>query len=144
VSQTLKKNPELRDALSNPSRSVGDRSELVDTVFGGKALPATVTLVKQALAGTYRTVDAALAVYREVAAETAGERVATIRVAEPLSDADRTRLQAALAKQYGRDIHVNEVVDPDVIGGIRIELGDDVIDGTVSNRLDDARRRLVG
>ena len=54
------------------------------------------------------------------------------------------RLQAALARQYGRDVHINEVVDPDVMGGIRVELGDDVIDGTVSSRIDDARRRLVG
>ena len=36
------------------------------------------------------------------------------------------------------------VVDPEVIGGISVEIGDDVIDGTVSSRLDDARRRLAG
>ena len=36
------------------------------------------------------------------------------------------------------------VVDPDVIGGIRVEIGDDVIDGTIASRLDDARRKLVG
>jgi F-type H+-transporting ATPase subunit delta len=144
VAQTLKSNPDLRDALSNPGRSVEDRRTLVDTIFGGKVLPATVTLTKQALAGTYRTVGAALEVYREVAAQVAGERVATIRVSEPLADADRARLQKALSKQYGRDVHVNEVVDPSVVGGIRVELGDDVIDGTIANRIDDARRRLVG
>ena len=79
-----------------------------------------------------------------MAAESAGERVATVRVSEPLKDADRSRLRAALAKQYGRDIHINEVVDPSVIGGIRVEIGDDVIDGSIASRLDDARRRLVG
>jgi F-type H+-transporting ATPase subunit delta len=144
VAQTLTANPELRDALGNPGRTVDDRAKLVETIFGGQFLPATVTLTKQSLAGTYRTVEAALEVYREVAAETAGERVATVRVSEPLNDTDRSRLQAALAKQYGRDIHINEVVDPSVLGGIRVELGDDVIDGTISSRLDDARRRLVG
>ena len=144
IAQTLKANPDLRDALANPGRSVEDRVQLVEKIFGGKALPAAVTLTKQALAGTYRTVGAALEVYREVAAQVAGERVATIRVSEPLKDADRTRLQTALAKQYGRDVHINEVIDPDVLGGIRVELGDDVIDGTISNRIDDARRHLVG
>ena len=39
---------------------------------------------------------------------------------------------------------LNELVDPDVIGGVRVEIGDDVIDGTVASRLDDARRRLAG
>jgi F-type H+-transporting ATPase subunit delta len=70
--------------------------------------------------------------------------VATVRVARPLSDADRRRLTEALSRTYGREIHLNVVVDPEVIGGIRVEIGDDVIDGTVSSRLDEARRRLAG
>ena len=41
-------------------------------------------------------------------------------------------------------MHLNVIVDPEVIGGIRVEIGDDVIDGTVSNRLHDARRQLAG
>ena len=50
----------------------------------------------------------------------------------------------AVSRTYEREIHLNVVVDPDVIGGIRVEIGDDVIDGTVSSRLDEARRRLAG
>ena len=56
----------------------------------------------------------------------------------------RSGSQAALARQYGRPVHLNVVVDPEVIGGMRVEIGDDVIDGTVASRLDDARRRLAG
>ncbi len=41
-------------------------------------------------------------------------------------------------------MHLNEIVDSGVLGGMRVEIGDDVIDGTVSSRLDDARRKLVG
>ena len=54
------------------------------------------------------------------------------------------RLAAALSRSYGRTVHLNVVVDPDVIGGIRVEIGDDVIDGTVASRLDDAGRKLAG
>ena len=54
------------------------------------------------------------------------------------------RLEAALSNQYGRTVHLNIVVDPDIIGGMRVEIGDDVIDGTVSGRLDEARRKLAG
>ena len=144
VTRLLASNPALRDALANPGRSLEDRVDLVGTVLGDKVLPATVTLTKHALAGTYGTLSAALEVYRSVVADTVGEGVATVRVAQPLSDSERDRLGQALARQYGREIHVNEVLDPDVIGGIRVEIGDDVIDGTVAGRLDDARRRLVG
>src|SRR3954447_15832783 len=65
VSGIVDGNPDLRSALSDPARSVDDKSELVDRLLGDKALPATVTLVKQALAGTYGTLTNALAAYRE-------------------------------------------------------------------------------
>jgi len=136
--------PELRDALSNPGRSRADKERLLDDLLGDKVLPATLALAKQALAGTYRTVTAALEHYRTVAAQAQGEYVATVRVVAPLGDGDRQRLTAALSRQYGREIHVNEIVDPAVLGGLRVEIGDDVIDGTVSSRLDDARRKLAG
>jgi F-type H+-transporting ATPase subunit delta len=144
VARLVTTNLDLRDALANPARSVEDRAALVDAVLGDQVLPATAALTKQALAGTYGTLTAALEVYRSVVADTVGEGVATVRVAQPLAERDRDRLRKALSRQYGREVHVNEVVDPDVIGGIRVEVGDDVIDGTVAGRLDDARRRLAG
>ena len=144
VAQMVKDHPDLRDALSDPSRSATDKGTLVRGLLDGKALPATVTLAEQALAGTYRTVGVALSEYQRVAAEVHQERVATVRVARSLSDAELQRLGAALERQYHRPVHLNVVVDPVVIGGIRVEIGDDVIDGTVLSRLDDARRQLAG
>ena len=144
VSQAIQDNAGLRDALSDPARTSADKSALLDGLLAGKALPATVTLAKQALAGTYRTVSSALGEYQKVAASVHGEGVATVRVAAPLAQADVDRLGAALSRQYGRPVHVNLVVDPAVIGGIKVEIGDDVIDGTVASRLDEARRALAG
>ncbi len=142
--QIVTANPDLRDALSNPARSIADKSALVDTLLGSKVLPATVTLAKQALAGTYRTMTSALENYRQVAAAVSGEGVATVHVVHSLSDSERERLSRALKSQYGREIHLNEIVDPSVVGGMRVEIGDDVFDATVSSRLDDARRKLAG
>lgn len=144
LGQLVTANPDLRDALSNPARSAADKGALVDTLLDGKVLPATATLVKQALAGTYRTMTSALENYRRVAASVQGEGVATVHVVHSLSDAERARLGKALSAQYGREIHLNEIVDPTVVGGMRVEIGDDVFDATVSSRLDDARRKLVG
>jgi len=144
LSGIIDDNPDLRSALSDPARSVDDKSALLDSLLDGKALPATITLAKQSLAGTYRTVTNALAAYREVAAETQREVVATVRVARPMSDTDRQRLADVLGRQYHTTVHLNVEVDPEVLGGIRVEIGDEVIDGTVASRLDDARRRLAG
>ncbi|GAA4112791.1 F0F1 ATP synthase subunit delta [Nocardioides fonticola] len=142
--ELVKGEPALRDALSEPARSQADKAALVADLLGGKALPATVTLVTQALSGSYRTLAVALGEYQKVASEVRGESVATVRVARALSDAEQDRLAGALARQYGRQVHLNLLVDPSVIGGIRVEIGDDVIDGTVASRLADARRRIAG
>jgi F-type H+-transporting ATPase subunit delta len=144
LSGIIDANPSLRSALSDPARSVDDKAALVDSLLDGKAVPATVTLAKQSLAGTYRTMTNALATYRQVAAATQGEAVATVRVARPMSDADQQRLAEVLGQQYDTTVHLNVVVDPDVLGGVSVDIGDEVIDGTIASRLDDARRRLVG
>ena len=144
VAQLVKANPVLRDALSDPARSRQDKAALIRDLLGDKTLPATVALVQQSLSGSHRTVGVALAEYTKVAADVRGQRVATVRVAQPLADAEKQRLADALSRTYDRTVHLNVVVDPEVIGGIRVEIGDDVIDGTVASRLDDARRKLAG
>lgn len=144
VAQLVNDNHELRNALSDPARSRSDKSALLTSLLEGKALPATVRLAQQSLAGSYRTVSVALEEFGKIAADVHGQSVANVRVAKPLSDAELRRLTDALARQYGREIHANVVVDPDVLGGIRVEIGDDVIDGSVASRLDSARRKLAG
>lgn len=144
VGQLVRGNPDLRDALSDPARNRADKSSLVEGLLGGKVLPETVALVQQSLSGSHRTVGVALAEYQKVAAEVRNQGVATVRVARPLADADRERLANVLSRTYGRTVHLNVVVDPDVIGGIRVEIGDDVIDGTLASRLDEAGRKLAG
>lgn len=144
LSQLIDGDPALRDTLSDPARSVDDKGALLESLLEDKALPATVTLAKQGLAGTYRTMTNALSTYREVAAATQGEVVATVRVARPLATADQQRLTDILSRQYDTTVHLNVLVDREVLGGIRVEIGDQVIDGTISSRLDGARRALAG
>ncbi|MEI2820838.1 MAG: F0F1 ATP synthase subunit delta [Marmoricola sp.] len=134
---------ELRNALSDPARSVADKRSLLGGIFGDKVLPATLHLIEQSLAGSYRTVNAALENYQQVAAEVYGESVATVHSAQTLSESDIARLSTALSNHYGRQVHLNVIVDPALVGGLRVEIGDDVIDGSLSSRLDDARRKLA-
>ena len=68
----------------------------------------------------------------------------TTAVTVTLRDVDPARLAAALAQQYGKDVQLHVVVDQSLIGGLRVEIGDDLIDGTVVSRLDEAGRRLAG
>lgn len=144
VRELVKEHSDLRNALSDPSRTPADKAALVEGLLAGKVLPATVGLVEQSLAGSYRTVAAALEDYEKIAADAHGQRVATVRVARPLGAAEEQRLTEALSRQYDRPVHLNVIVDPSLLGGLRVEIGDDVIDGTVVSRLDEARRKLAG
>jgi F-type H+-transporting ATPase subunit delta len=142
--RTVTDNPELRSALSDPARSVADKQDLVRSLLEGKAADSTVRLAAQAVAGSHLTVTSAIDEYVALAARTRDRLVALVRVAAPLSDSEHDRLAKALAGQYGRDVHLNVVVDPSLIGGVHVAIGDEVIDGTISGRLDEATRRLAG
>lgn len=134
--------PQLRATLSDPSRSLEDRAGLLHRLLDGKALPATMLLVGEVLASD--SVDATLQRYLQLAAESRGEVVATVHAARELSGTERERLVAALSEQYDAKVQLHVEVDPQLIGGLRVEVGDEVLDGTVASRLDDARRRLAG
>ena len=73
-----------------------------------------------------------------------GRTVATVTTATPLSSAQAERLSAALGKKYGRDVALNAIIDPSVVGGLRVQIADDIIDGSISGRLADLRQRLAG
>ncbi|MXG91857.1 F0F1 ATP synthase subunit delta [Nocardioides flavescens] len=144
VGQTVEANPELGTALSDPQRSASDKAGLLRALLASRVLPATMTLAEQALSGSHRSFGAAIGEYQKVAAATYGEGVALVTAARELTDAEQERLARALSAQYDRPIHLNLEVDRSLLGGLRVEIGDDVIDGTVLARLDEARRRLAG
>jgi F-type H+-transporting ATPase subunit delta len=142
--RTVTEHPDLRSALSDPARSVADKRALVRSLLEGKAHAGTVQLAEQAVAGTHLTVTNAIDSFVVIAAGARNRLVALVRVAQPLDDAEEKRLAAALSAQYDRTVHLNTVVDPSVLGGVHVSVGDEVIDGTVSSRLDEAARRLAG
>lgn len=143
VRRMIDGHPELRSALSDQTRTVEDRTALLDGVLEGKTLPATTLLVREALGRRQGTVGGVLEGYLQLAAEALDEAVATVHTARELTSSEKERLAEALTKQYGSQVQLHVVVDPSLIGGLRIHIRDDVIDGTVSGRLDDARRRLA-
>jgi len=143
-SRTVAEHPELRDALSDPGRAVRDKQALVRDLVEGKVTPAGLTLLQRAVTTTHLTVTSALEDFIEIASATRGRIVARVWTARALPRAEADRLAAALGRIYGGTVHLNVISDPELLGGLRIEIGDEVIDGTVRTRLDEARRRLAG
>lgn len=138
--RVVQSTPEVRDALSDRTVGLPGRRALVADLLRGRASATTVVLASRAVAARERTFAHTMEGFVALAAEQKNRVVATVRVARPLTPEQRTRLQASLARQAGRDVVVQEVLDPEVLGGVRVELGDEVIEGTVASRLELARR----
>jgi F-type H+-transporting ATPase subunit delta len=80
----------------------------------------------------------------DIVADQRGSIVATVRTATPLSAAQSERLSAVLTQRYGKKVGLNPVIDPSVVGGLRVQIADDVIDASVAARLTELRQRLAG
>ena len=80
---------------------------------------------------------------REAAARSE-KRLAEVRTAVPLTDAQRRELESALTKVAGQPVELKVVVDPTVVGGVVARVGDEVFDGSVASRLADAKQHLTG
>ncbi|MFD5033551.1 F0F1 ATP synthase subunit delta [Streptomyces sp. NPDC058220] len=136
---------ELRAALTDRSATVSAKTTLLHSLLGGRANPATERLVVRLVTQPRgRSLEAGLQTLSRLAAARRDRMVAVVTSAVPLTDGQKQRLGAALAKLYGHPMHLNLDVDPEVLGGISVRVGDEVINGTVAERLEDAARRLAG
>lgn len=136
--------PELHAVLSNPLLPAEGKRELVSRLLTGKVSSASLRLITQAATHPRgRSLEASLTEYARLAAEWRQRLIATVQVATDLTDGQRERLRAALAGIYGRGVQLNVVLDPGVMGGMSIQIGDELIDGTLSSALASLRRRLA-
>jgi F-type H+-transporting ATPase subunit delta len=137
--------PELRAALADPSLPRDRKQSLLNALLEGKVTAVTLSLINQMVAHPRgRSLNAALDMCASIAARRREQLIAVVRTAVELSAEQRRRLAEALARSYGHRVHLNVVLDPSVVGGISVEIGDELIDGTAASRLAEVRRRLAG
>lgn len=138
-------NPELELALGSRLGDGSAKGALVEKLMGGTADAATTLIVSSLVRQPRgRRVRQLLSRATKIVAAQSGRIVATVHTASALSAAQRTRLGAALSERYDGEISINEVIDPTVVGGLRVQIADDVIDGSISARLADLRQKLAG
>jgi F-type H+-transporting ATPase subunit delta len=142
--QVLRANPELRQALNTSADTDQNKVSLLEAIVVGKYLPSTINLLRRVVTlRRGRSIDATLAAYAHYVSTRKDQVVAHVKSAVELSDSQLAKLVATLSKQVGKDVRINLEIDPKVLGGISIRYTDDVIDGTVINRLAEAGRALV-
>lgn len=137
-------NPDLRQALNTSADSDAGKVALLESIVKGKYANSTINLLRRiTVLRRGRNIDATLAAYSHYVSVRKDRMVAHVRTAVELTPAQQEKLSIALGKEVGKAVQMNIEVDPKVLGGISIRYGDEIIDGTVINRLTEASRALV-
>jgi F-type H+-transporting ATPase subunit delta len=143
-SRLLEREPALRAALTDPGLPADRKLAVVRDLLGGRAREVTVRLVEVAVTRRRtRSLETVLDDLSVMAARRRERYVAHVRSAVPLDQGQLDRLHRSLARIYERDVDVQLDVDPSVVGGVQVRVGDEVLDGTVARKIEAARRGLV-
>lgn len=136
---------DLQMALTNPATAGSVKSAIVSDLLNTNATSATKELLEYAVSHLHgRRLDSVIARLGDLAAAQRQRMVAQVRAAQPLTESQTQRLVAVLSALKGRDVRLNVALDPAVLGGIHVVIGDEVIDGTIASRLEAAHRAVLG
>jgi F-type H+-transporting ATPase subunit delta len=135
---------ELRKALVSTGSSDA-KAALIADVLGKKASTSTIKLASALVASLRgRSIEAAFADYLFGLANRRNRLIAIVRTATALTEAQTKRLATVLEQKVGQPIRINVQIDPTILGGVSIKFADELVDGSVVNRLANAGRALVG
>jgi len=141
--RALESNTKLREALTDAALPPENKKALIRDLLSERANPVTVNVLGFVVdAGRARELPHIIDTLAQLSAAGRQQRLAEVRTAVPLTDEQRARLIAALEQAMGGPVDVHVVVDPSVVGGLVARVGDEVLDGSIRSRLDEARQRL--
>lgn len=143
VARSVEGSTDLRDHLTDLQVPVGQRLTFLETEVLTAAHPATRAALAMLIAAD-RVLDLQPIAQQvsEAAAELRDRDLAEVWVATPLDDAQRDQLRQALERATGKSLDLRVHVDESVLGGVRAQVGDTVIDGSIAARLDDVKTRI--
>lgn len=142
VSNTISNSSELRKAFKSDAHSA--KAQLAADLLKNASSSTTKLVSQMVNSWRGRSIESAFADYQSALAARRNRVIALVRVAAPISQAQQDRLAQALNKQVGQPVRMNIEIDPAVLGGVSVKFADEIVDGSVSNRLAGAARALAG
>jgi F-type H+-transporting ATPase subunit delta len=139
----LDREPQLNSLLADTNQSEEGRTGLLDAVLGDKVTPVVAALLRQTVRlPRGRHLDLAAEELAELAAARRHRYVARVRTAVALTPQQEQRLAASLTRLYARPMSLQIELDEHLLGGLVVEVGGELIDGSVAGRLAAAQRSL--
>lgn len=135
-------NPELEIALSNRRATAERKRGLIARLLSGRVTPVTESLVSQAVGRLSGPPETVFDLLSSLAAARRDQTIAHVRSAAEMSAAQRERLAESLSRLYGRRITAHVQVDPELLSGLVVRVGDEVVDGSGAGRLAAVRRAI--
>ncbi|MGY1803461.1 F0F1 ATP synthase subunit delta [Blastococcus sp. SYSU D00922] len=136
---------ELARILGDRKAPAEGKAALLDRLLSGRVSPVTEQLLRNVLTGPPAgNPEVAIERLSDVASRRRGQSIARVTTAVALTATQEQRLTEVLGRLYGRTIGLQVTVDPGVLGGLIVQVGDEVIDGSIAHRLEVAERRLAG
>lgn len=144
VGRAVAAHPELELSLNSKRGSAEAKTKLVSSVLSGIST-ATTDIVRHLVSSPRgRRIRALLELAEVLVADQRGRGVATVTVARTLDASQKDRVLAVLKGRYGRDHHIDEIVDEGILGGFTIQVGNDTIDASIRSRLTELSSKLAG
>lgn len=143
LGRILDRESSLTQLLSDRSTDPAARRGLLANVLYGKVTMITEALVLQAIGRPENNPIDDMSALAAAAAELQGRSVAHVVAASDLNEGQQAMLAEKLGRIYGRAMSIHSEVDPSLLGGMTIRVGDEVIDGSTSGKIERLRTNLV-
>lgn len=130
--------------LDSPRETPETKKQLIEKVFGGRLSPTAYNFIRLLIdkkRTDYLPVIAEL--YKVHADEVRGVAVAEVRVAQPLTPEGEAAIRAKVKALTGRDVKLEVALDPHVVGGVFLRVGNRIIDYTLQRQLDELRESII-
>lgn len=143
VQRNLRRNPDLAALLGSPNSLPTDRESAVGRILPAKSAPEVQRFVQLlAREGALDSLDDILRRVRTIVPTLSDSASVLVTSAHQLSSEEKDRLEAKLREEHGDEIRVGYDTDADLLGGLRIRVGDRVIDRSIAAKLEAMRQRL--
>ena len=143
--KVIETTPEFVSLLTTPKFSIERKKQIVSEIFAGSNPIVVNTLELLIDKKRIDEIGNLAQAYKQLAAEAQGSAEATVFSTRALTDAEKDEISSSFGKLVGKEkLSITNVIDPSILGGVRVQIGNYIFDNTVASKLENLKRTLVG